>query len=54
MSMLQRWCGILERDRAADTPEVLRLACGEALCVAGAPLLRSLREHPALPAVTMR
>ncbi|XP_070821591.1 tRNA (32-2'-O)-methyltransferase regulator THADA [Chaetodon trifascialis] len=37
-SMLQRWCSVLECQRSPDAPEVLRMACAEALCVAGVPL----------------
>lgn len=40
---LERWCCILENYRTPESPEVLRMACAEALCVAGVPL--SLREH---------
>ncbi|XP_061585131.1 tRNA (32-2'-O)-methyltransferase regulator THADA [Cololabis saira] len=54
MSMLQRCCGILERQRAPDTPEVLRMACGEALCVAIVPLLSSLSDSNTLPAIMIR
>ncbi|XP_038151490.1 thyroid adenoma-associated protein homolog isoform X1 [Cyprinodon tularosa] len=53
-SVLQRWCGILEIQRAAEAPEVLRLVCGDALCAAGVPLINSLREHSSLPVVMMR
>nr|XP_046243358.1 thyroid adenoma-associated protein homolog [Scatophagus argus] len=49
ISMFQRWCSILEHQRSPDAPEVLRMACAEALCVAGVPLM-SLRE---LSAATM-
>ncbi|XP_041644080.1 thyroid adenoma-associated protein homolog [Cheilinus undulatus] len=38
-SLLQRWCSILEIQRSPDVPEVLRLACAEALCTA------SERQH---------
>lgn len=40
---LERWCCILENYRTPESPEVLRMACAEALCVAGVSL--SLREH---------
>ena len=43
-AVLQRWCTILECHRLPDSPEVLRMACADALCVAGVPLL-SQREH---------
>lgn len=39
---LERWCCILESHRTPENPEVLRMACAEAVCVAGVPL--SLRE----------
>lgn len=55
MSVVQRWCSILECQRSPDAPEVLRMACAEALCVAGVPLMsRSLREHSTLPAIMSR
>lgn len=40
--MLQRWCCILECHRAPVVPEVLRVACSEALCVTAAPLMSSM------------
>lgn len=40
-SMLQRWCSVLECQRSPDAPEALRMACAEALCVAGVPLPHS-------------
>lgn len=40
---LKRWCCILENYRTPESPEVLRMACAEALCVPGVSL--SLREH---------
>lgn len=40
---LERWCCTLENHRTPESPEVLRMACAEALCVAGVSL--SLREH---------
>uniref|UniRef100_A0A3B4ZZQ2 Thyroid adenoma-associated protein homolog n=1 Tax=Stegastes partitus TaxID=144197 RepID=A0A3B4ZZQ2_9TELE len=36
---LHRWCSVLEYQRVPDAPEALRMACAEALCVAGAPLM---------------
>uniref|UniRef100_A0A3P8UEC5 Si:ch211-225b11.4 n=1 Tax=Amphiprion percula TaxID=161767 RepID=A0A3P8UEC5_AMPPE len=42
ISALERWCNILEYQRAPDAPEALRMACAEALCVAGAPLMNNL------------
>lgn len=42
-STFERWCCILENHRTPESPEVLRMACAEALCVAGVSL--SLREH---------
>ncbi|XP_044051427.1 thyroid adenoma-associated protein homolog isoform X2 [Siniperca chuatsi] len=53
ISMFQRWCSVLECQRSPDAPEVLRMACAEALCVGGVPLL-SLREHSTLPAIMIR
>ncbi|XP_041856056.1 thyroid adenoma-associated protein homolog isoform X2 [Melanotaenia boesemani] len=55
IAMLQRWCSILENQRAPDAPEILRMACSEALCVAGVPLMScSLREHSPPPAIMIR
>ncbi|XP_019956479.2 tRNA (32-2'-O)-methyltransferase regulator THADA [Paralichthys olivaceus] len=46
ISMLHRWCGVLECNRCSDGPEVLRMACAEALCVAGVSLMsHSLKKH---------
>lgn len=42
--MLQLWCNVLECHRSPDSPEVLRMACAEALCAAGVPVM-SLRDH---------
>ncbi|XP_023199487.1 thyroid adenoma-associated protein homolog isoform X3 [Xiphophorus maculatus] len=53
-SMLQRWCSILECQRAPEAPEVLRIVCSEALCAAGLPLINNLRDHSSLPAIMMR
>ncbi|KAM4746045.1 tRNA (32-2'-O)-methyltransferase regulator THADA isoform 2-T2 [Anableps anableps] len=53
-SVLQRWCSILECQRAPEAPEVLRIVCSEVLCAAGVPLINSLREHSSLPAIMMR
>ncbi|KAM3611107.1 uncharacterized protein V6R79_013523 [Siganus canaliculatus] len=44
ISMVERWCCILESQRSPGSPEVLRMACAEALCVAGVQL-KGLREH---------
>ncbi|XP_077600767.1 tRNA (32-2'-O)-methyltransferase regulator THADA-like isoform X1 [Stigmatopora nigra] len=38
-SVVQRWCGVLESHRSPDAVEVVRMACAEALCVAGLPLI---------------
>ncbi|KAM4576646.1 tRNA (32-2'-O)-methyltransferase regulator THADA isoform 1-T1 [Odontesthes bonariensis] len=51
ISLLQRWCGIVEYQRAPGASEVLRMACGEALCAAGVPLMR---EKSTLPAIVIR
>ncbi|KAG5840383.1 hypothetical protein ANANG_G00188220 [Anguilla anguilla] len=37
--LTQRWCGLLEVYRAPEAPEVLRLACAQALRLAGAPVV---------------
>ncbi|XP_074494084.1 tRNA (32-2'-O)-methyltransferase regulator THADA isoform X3 [Sebastes fasciatus] len=39
ISVIQRWCRVLECHRSPDVPEVLRMACAGALCVAGVPLM---------------
>ncbi|XP_074526959.1 tRNA (32-2'-O)-methyltransferase regulator THADA isoform X2 [Halichoeres trimaculatus] len=49
ISSLQCWCSILEIQRSPDAPEVLRLACAEALCVAADSLMR---KH-SVPSVVM-
>ncbi|XP_034548017.1 thyroid adenoma-associated protein homolog isoform X2 [Notolabrus celidotus] len=48
ISMLQRWCNVLEIQRSPDAPEVLRLACAEALCVAVDSLLRENSTPPVI------
>ncbi|KAK2837266.1 hypothetical protein Q5P01_014478 [Channa striata] len=54
-SVLQRLCCILECHRSPESPEVLRMACADALCVAGVPLLsHSLSERSPLPAIMIR
>ncbi|XP_045890923.1 thyroid adenoma-associated protein homolog isoform X2 [Micropterus dolomieu] len=53
ISVFQRWCNVLECQRSPDAPELLRMACAEALCVAGVPLM-SLTEHSTLPAIKIR
>ncbi|KAA8592239.1 hypothetical protein FQN60_017694 [Etheostoma spectabile] len=50
ISVLQRWCSVLECHRPPDAPEVLRMACAEALCVAGVPLM----SRSTLPAIMTR
>uniref|UniRef100_A0A3Q4H4T6 Si:ch211-225b11.4 n=1 Tax=Neolamprologus brichardi TaxID=32507 RepID=A0A3Q4H4T6_NEOBR len=55
ISMIQRWCGILECLWAPDVPEVLRIACAEALCVAGAPLMsHTMKEYSTLVPIMIR
>ncbi|XP_076007130.1 tRNA (32-2'-O)-methyltransferase regulator THADA-like [Genypterus blacodes] len=49
MSVIQRWCTILEHQGSPESPEELRLACGEALCLAGVLLMRrGLSAHSTL------
>ncbi|KAM8885353.1 tRNA (32-2'-O)-methyltransferase regulator THADA isoform 2-T2 [Spinachia spinachia] len=50
ISVFQRWCSILECHRSPGEPEVLRMACAEALCVAAVPLM----SHGCLPTVMIR
>lgn len=53
--MIQRWCGILECLWAPDVPEVLRIACAEALCVAGTPLMsHTMKEYNTLVPIMIR
>nr|XP_057925831.1 thyroid adenoma-associated protein homolog isoform X2 [Doryrhamphus excisus] len=47
-SVIERWCGILESHRSPDSLEVLRVACAEALCVAGLPLMTQNRIPPTI------
>ncbi|XP_044227695.1 thyroid adenoma-associated protein homolog [Thunnus albacares] len=55
ISMIQRWCSVLECHRSPDATEVLRMACAEALCVAGVSLMSgSPREHKTLPDIMIR
>ncbi|XP_030000291.1 thyroid adenoma-associated protein homolog [Sphaeramia orbicularis] len=55
ISMIKRWFDILECHRSPDAPEVLRMACAEALCAAGVPLINpSLRELNTQPAIKIR
>eukprot|EP00064_Thunnus_orientalis_P006923 superscaffoldBa00000745_g6942 len=55
ISMIQRWCSVLECHRSPDATEVLRMACAEALCVAGVSLMsRSPKEHKTLPDIMIR
>ncbi|KAL7392507.1 hypothetical protein ABVT39_025652 [Epinephelus coioides] len=45
LSMFERWCSVLECHQSPDAPEVLRMACAEALCVAAAPLMSQSALH---------
>ncbi|XP_056233315.1 thyroid adenoma-associated protein homolog [Seriola aureovittata] len=55
ISVVLRWCSVLECHRCPDAPEVLRMASAEALCVAAVPLIsHSLRKHITLPAIMTR
>ncbi|XP_067466068.1 tRNA (32-2'-O)-methyltransferase regulator THADA [Thunnus thynnus] len=55
ISMIQRWCSVLECHRSPDATEVLRMACAEALCVAGVSLMSgSPKEHKTLPDIMIR
>ncbi|XP_054630132.1 thyroid adenoma-associated protein homolog isoform X2 [Dunckerocampus dactyliophorus] len=47
-SVIERWCNILESHRSPDSLEVLRVACAEALCVAGLPLMSQNRVPPTI------
>ncbi|XP_077377667.1 tRNA (32-2'-O)-methyltransferase regulator THADA isoform X2 [Festucalex cinctus] len=50
-SLIQRWCAVLDTHRSPDAAEVLRVACAEALCMAGLPLIS---HHLIPPAVTIK
>ncbi|XP_034152617.1 thyroid adenoma-associated protein homolog isoform X2 [Esox lucius] len=55
ISLLPRWCSLLEVHRAPEAPQSLRMACAWALCLAGAPLLTpKLRERSPLPVFSTR
>ncbi|KAM4616330.1 tRNA (32-2'-O)-methyltransferase regulator THADA [Polymixia lowei] len=55
ISVFQRWCSVLECHRFPEAPEVLRIACAEALCLAGAPLMsQALKEHIIFQAIGTR
>ncbi|XP_043096293.1 thyroid adenoma-associated protein homolog isoform X2 [Puntigrus tetrazona] len=49
LSLLQRWCKLLEKHRRPEAPEVLRAACARALCLCGVHVVtRSLTRCPTL------
>ncbi|KAM3867515.1 tRNA (32-2'-O)-methyltransferase regulator THADA [Diretmus argenteus] len=55
ISMFQRWCSVLEHHQSPGAPEALRMACAEALCLAGVPLMcHALEEHNTFPAIRNR
>ncbi|XP_016142052.1 uncharacterized protein [Sinocyclocheilus grahami] len=35
LSLLQRWCSLLEKHRCPEAPEAFRTACAQALCLCG-------------------
>ncbi|RXN31244.1 thyroid adenoma-associated -like protein [Labeo rohita] len=44
LSLLQRWCKLLEKQRCPEAPEALRTACAQALCLCGVHVVtRSLK-----------
>lgn len=51
--MIHRWCSVLESYRSPDAAEVLRIACADALCVAGVPPM-SRREHNTCSAIVIK
>lgn len=45
LSLLQRWCKLLEKHRCPEAPEALRAACARALCLCGVHVVtRSLTD----------
>uniref|UniRef100_UPI003AAEFBF2 tRNA (32-2'-O)-methyltransferase regulator THADA n=1 Tax=Centroberyx gerrardi TaxID=166262 RepID=UPI003AAEFBF2 len=55
ISMSQRWCSVLERHQSPDAPEALRMACAEALCLAGVPLMsQALKENNTFSSIRTR
>ncbi|XP_066509917.1 tRNA (32-2'-O)-methyltransferase regulator THADA-like [Hoplias malabaricus] len=55
LTLLQRWCVLLEKHSHAEATEALRLACAQALSMSGAAVvIRSLRNVPALKTLSIR
>ncbi|KAI1900979.1 hypothetical protein AGOR_G00055410 [Albula goreensis] len=55
LELAERWCVQLEAHRAPVAPETLRLACAQALQLAGAPLVSgTLKGHSPYPALSPR
>ncbi|XP_067295363.1 tRNA (32-2'-O)-methyltransferase regulator THADA isoform X1 [Pseudorasbora parva] len=45
LSLLQRWCKLLEKHRCPEAPEALRISCAQALCLCGVSVVtRSLTD----------
>ncbi|XP_077097436.1 tRNA (32-2'-O)-methyltransferase regulator THADA isoform X7 [Siphateles boraxobius] len=45
LSLLLRWCKLLEKHRCPQTPEALRISCAQALCLCGVSVVtRSLMD----------
>ncbi|XP_056135401.1 thyroid adenoma-associated protein homolog [Lampris incognitus] len=50
ISMFQCWSSLLERHRSPEVPEALRMACAEALCLAGVSIMSQVpEEHSSFP-----
>ncbi|XP_053726379.1 thyroid adenoma-associated protein homolog isoform X1 [Synchiropus splendidus] len=45
VSVVQRWCGVLESHCTPDVAEVLRMVCADALCVAGVNIINHIMEE---------
>ncbi|XP_067262845.1 tRNA (32-2'-O)-methyltransferase regulator THADA isoform X2 [Chanodichthys erythropterus] len=46
LSLLQRWCKLLEKHRCPEAPEALRISCAQALCLCGVSVVtRSLTDR---------
>ncbi len=55
LSLLQRWCKLLEKHRCPEAPEALRAACAQALCLCGVHVVtRSLTEGLTLKELSTR
>lgn len=55
LSLLQRWCKLLEKHRCPEAPEALRISCAQALCLCGVSVVtRSLTDSLVLIELSTR